>query len=105
MKLKAGEALGCSGIWIGVEGFHSPGGHGQSHYEVGVGDLEVGGVRVHVDRGLASMTAVCVTEALELGNQSLLLGEVWDYFELETFDRLQQRGYQIEFGDVEEIYR
>ena len=51
------------------------------------------------------MTAVCVTEALELGNQRLLLGEVWDYFELETFDRLQQCGYQIEFGDVEEIYR
>ena len=65
--LEAWEALGRGGRWARVEGFHAPGGHGEGHYEVGVGDLRVGGVGVDVDGGLAGLAAVGVAEALELG--------------------------------------
>ena len=59
--LEAGEALGRGGIWIGVEGFHAPGGHGKSHDEIGVGDLGVVCIRVDMYRAVACLAAGFVT--------------------------------------------
>ncbi len=64
---EAGEAGGWSwgGRW--VERLHAPGGHGEGHYQVGVGDLGVVRICVDVDCGLAGWAAAGVAQALELG--------------------------------------
>ncbi len=68
-RLEAREALGRGGIWVGVERFHAPGDHGQGHHKIGVGDLGVGCIAVHVDCRLAGLAALSLLR-ISLGSRA-----------------------------------
>ena len=66
LVLITGEAGGWG--WVGrwIEGFHAPSGHGEGHYQIGVGDLRVVYIRIDMDCGLAGLAAAGVAQAFEL---------------------------------------